>query len=170
MKYPLFRMNEPRHTFKQAAAGEIRYRNSALPFDVFFRSSRAEDGRPIITELRIVNPAGVNAGDLRQLRLGPIEGFLASINKMVDSYRTVVAATEPLQRITWDLRAPSVRPYPDEFFKTVAESYLACLQISNSPAPVLAAAWSVPVTTVHGWIKQARARGFLPPGRKGKVG
>ena len=28
----------------------------------------------------------------------------------------------------------------------------------------------VPVTTAHRWVKEARRRGFLPPGRKGRRG
>jgi len=28
----------------------------------------------------------------------------------------------------------------------------------------------VPVTTAHRWVKEARRRGFLPPGQKGRRG
>jgi hypothetical protein len=34
----------------------------------------------------------------------------------------------------------------------------------------LAEANNVPVTTARRWIKEARARGFLPAGRAGKAG
>jgi len=34
----------------------------------------------------------------------------------------------------------------------------------------LAEANGVPVSTVHRWVKEARRRGFLPPGRPGRSG
>ncbi len=40
----------------------------------------------------------------------------------------------------------------------------------NRPAVELAEVNGVPVTTAHRWVKEARRRGFLPPGRKGRRG
>jgi hypothetical protein len=58
----------------------------------------------------------------------------------------------------------------DEFYAAVAGVYRELAQ--NSPRPVieLAEANDVPVTTAHRWIKEARKRGYLGPGRPGKAG
>ncbi|GIG61621.1 hypothetical protein Lfu02_59930 [Longispora fulva] len=59
---------------------------------------------------------------------------------------------------------------PDEFYRDVARAYRDLAQSSHRPAAELAAANGVPATTAHRWIKEARRRGFLPPGRPGKAG
>lgn len=169
-------MAEETHRFKQMEGGEIRYRNSALPYDVFFRTGKS-GGRDVITELRIVRPDGVTAGDLSRLRLGQLEAFVNTITTPARVMRQVAASAQFVQQlgaaygdIEWHLKVPTERPYPDEFYKSVARSYLACLRIGGRPAPQLAEAWGVPRSTVHGWVKEARRRGMLPPGRKGKAG
>jgi hypothetical protein len=62
------------------------------------------------------------------------------------------------------------RGRPDDFYRQVAQVYLDLAQVSIRPAADLAEANEVPVTTAHRWIKEARRRGFLPPGRPGKSG
>lgn len=61
-------------------------------------------------------------------------------------------------------------PYGDDFYRRVAAAYSALARQLSRPAAELAEANDLPVTTVHSWIKQARRRGFLPPGRAGKAG
>lgn len=61
-------------------------------------------------------------------------------------------------------------PYHDDFYRRVAASYSALARQVPNPAAELAEENELPVTTVHTWVKQARRRGFLPPGRKGKAG
>lgn len=58
----------------------------------------------------------------------------------------------------------------DDFYRQVARTYSEVAQATARPAPVIAEASSVPVSTVHRWIKEARRRGFLSPGRSGKAG
>jgi hypothetical protein len=62
------------------------------------------------------------------------------------------------------------RGRPDAFYRDVADTYLDLAQASPRPASDLAETNGVPVTTAHRWIKEARRRGFLPPGRPGKAG
>lgn len=62
------------------------------------------------------------------------------------------------------------RGRPDEFYREIADVYLDLAQASPRPASDLAESNGVPVTTAHRWIKEARRRGFLPPGRPGKAG
>ena len=40
--------------------------------------------------------------------------------------------------------------------------------INAAAVGVLAEEANVPVRTVHGWIREARRRGFLPPGKQGR--
>ena len=58
----------------------------------------------------------------------------------------------------------------DGFYREVAGAYRSLAQSSARPAAELAEANGVPVTTAHRWVKEARRRGFLPPGRPGKTG
>lgn len=70
-------------------------------------------------------------------------------------------------------RQPLRRPDgsdPDTFYQEVAQAYRSATTESQRPAAVLAEEAGVPVTTVHRWIREARRRGFLPPGRKGTAG
>lgn len=69
-----------------------------------------------------------------------------------------------------ELKIPTTRPYPDEFYSEVADAYTATAAQSRRPAADIAAAAGVPVKTVHSWIAEARRRGHLPPGRPGKAG
>ncbi len=62
------------------------------------------------------------------------------------------------------------RGRPDSFYRDVARAYLDLAQSSTRPAGELAETNGVPVTTAHRWIKEARRRGFLPPGRPGTAG
>jgi hypothetical protein len=64
------------------------------------------------------------------------------------------------------LRVPRSRPYPDQFFIDVADKYGRAESFSIRPAAEIARANGVPIDRVHGWIKGARSRGFLGPGRR----
>lgn len=59
---------------------------------------------------------------------------------------------------------------PDEFYKIVAQHYRWHAAVSPKPAARMAEAADVPPTTVHRWIREARLRGHLPPGSRGKAG
>ena len=56
------------------------------------------------------------------------------------------------------------------FYQRVAAVYRQRVAESNRPAVEMANANGVPVSTVHRWVKEARRRGFLPPGQKGRRG
>jgi hypothetical protein len=58
----------------------------------------------------------------------------------------------------------------DAFYQRVAASYSARAARTSRPAVEMANDNGVPVTTVHRWVKEARRRGFLPPGQKGRRG
>ena len=48
--------------------------------------------------------------------------------------------------------------------------HIAASQITSHPAKAIAEHSDVPGGTVHGWIHEARLRGKLPPGTKGRAG
>jgi hypothetical protein len=59
---------------------------------------------------------------------------------------------------------------PDGFADRVAEAYREYVMETRSPALKIAEEAGVPVGTARGWIREARRRGKLPQGRKGKAG
>jgi hypothetical protein len=68
-------------------------------------------------------------------------------------------------------RKPLSRPDgtdPEGFYRRVAEAYREYAMKTRAPAAGIARESGVPVRTVHGWIHEARRRGFLPPGRKAR--
>jgi hypothetical protein len=66
--------------------------------------------------------------------------------------------------------ARAARGRPDRFYADVAAAYRDLAATSPRPACDLARRHGVPVTTAHRWVKEARRRGFLPPGSPGKAG
>jgi hypothetical protein len=64
------------------------------------------------------------------------------------------------------LRVPAGQPKPDRFYAEVARLYAEVAVDSSRPAAVLAEANDVPLSRVHGWIKEARARGLLAAGAR----
>lgn len=71
---------------------------------------------------------------------------------------------------TFRLEVPTGRDHGDDFYSAAALSYAEAARWFRGPAGVLAEANKVPVSTVHRWVKEARRRGFLPPGAPGKAG
>lgn len=58
----------------------------------------------------------------------------------------------------------------DTFLRDVVTAYRDCVDRKIRPAPAIAAEVGVSERTVHGWIRKARERGMLPPGRQGAAG
>lgn len=67
------------------------------------------------------------------------------------------------------LTVPTSRARDDAFYRAVADRYSAAATQSRGPARLLAEANDVPVSTIHGWVKEARRRGFLGQGQRGKA-
>jgi hypothetical protein len=66
------------------------------------------------------------------------------------------------------LDVPAAKPYPDRFYQEVAETFRRLAPWHRSPATVIAEDNAVPPSTSHRWVKIARQKGFLEPGRRGK--
>lgn len=59
---------------------------------------------------------------------------------------------------------------PEAFYRRVADIYTTLIKTTRRPAATIAGEVAVPVPTVHRWIHEARRRGHLAPGRKGRAG
>jgi len=59
---------------------------------------------------------------------------------------------------------------PDGFYALVALAYAEYAPQTRAPAVEISKEAGVPVGTARNWIKEARRRGKLRPGRKGKAG
>jgi hypothetical protein len=97
------------------------------------------------------------------------EGDLHDRNYMPPQFSEPGTIRRSIVRKTARLKIPDGAK-PDRFYQQVAETYSHLARGSNRPAVEMAEVNGVPVTTVHRWVKEARRRGFLPPGQKGRRG
>jgi hypothetical protein len=120
----------------------------------------------------------ITARMLRDLPLGKIEAWVnqlaqqglvdpaADPAKLSDTVQFAVEGTALWVDALPD--APAKGAKPDEFYRRIGEIYGKAALASPRPAAELAAAWEVPLTTVHRWVRVARSRGYLPPTEKGR--
>lgn len=152
-----------------------------------------QDGRFVVTEMYLRGNPRISASDLRTVQparfeaLGSVGG--GDFERMAADHRREHGESEPTLaelRMTFEMIAPAVgaarsvpqrepltRPDgtdPDRFYRTVAEVYREYLKTTKAPAAAIAAEADVPVGTVYRWLREARARKFLPPGEKGRAG
>lgn len=153
----------------------------------------APDAPLAIREVRLMTFEPVNFPGSSLLRLIPWERIEAAVNQ--PSHRSVLADfVDPrfpapnsgpqdlsgwqFQRPTEQLPEPDLRleipegyRKPDAFYADVAERFLQAAAISPRPAQDLAEANGVKPTTVHRWIREAKARGLLalPGDRKARA-
>jgi hypothetical protein len=130
---------------------------------------QADDGRYHVAGLHIQGQ--LSANDLRAIPLGRIE---AAANALLHGHEPLAPGSgrrRPVKaRIPEKLRRTGVRGYPEEFYDAVAGAYRRLVAHSSRPIAELAESNDVPVTTAQRWVREARARGKLPPGRPGKSG
>jgi hypothetical protein len=121
------------------------------------------NGRYHVEELRLLD--GVSAERLRSVPVGRIEAAGNALMHGSGAARLGVPA-----RIPEELRSNAVRGYPDRFYEAVAAAYHTLAPMTPRPVVALAEANDVPVTTAQRWVREARVRGMLPPGRQGTSG
>jgi len=126
------------------------------------RLGEAEDGRLHVAAIHIDgNDLPISASTLRSVPVGRIEAH-ANAQQHGEGHPN---ATIPTRLLTFEGRGRS-----DDFYAHVAAVYRQLVTETHEPAAHLARANNVPKTTAHRWIKEARSRGHLPPGRPGKAG
>ncbi len=122
---------------------------------------RDRHGRLVVASLALVGVDNVITADtLRQVPLTALEN---SVNLTLggDVNRAALADLGPLRR------EPGMSP--EDFSRRVAEHYKLWAAVVPHPAAAMAAENAVKVPTMHGWIREARLRGFLPAARRGKA-
>ena len=139
--------------------------DAGSPASVRVRVDEGPDGRLRVVALRV--DGEVSAGVLRAIPVGRIE---AAANAQLHPAAPPAPLRRPRARIAASLRSNAVRGYPDAFYDAVASSYRQLVAASSRPVGDLAEANGVPVTTAQRWVKEARRRGLLAPGRPGKAG
>ena len=161
-----------------------------LAATVLVRIAVGEGGRLVLAGLRI--DGSPSAELLRAIPVGRIEAAanaqLSVVDEVIVTNPLVNPRVRPLRPPAagadgWETTDPTravprnqgpdgarSRGRPDVFYREVADVYLDLAQASHRPASDIAAQHGVPVSTAHRWVKEARRRGFLPPGRPGKTG
>jgi hypothetical protein len=95
---------------------------------------------------------------------GAVETVEASEAFIAETSAKPVALRSGVRNLT--LRVPEGQPKPDSFYAEVARLYGKVAIDTPRPAVALAEANGVPVSQVHGWVKEARRRGLLAPGER----
>jgi hypothetical protein len=132
-------------------------------------------GRMEPVELRLETERPIDSTVLRQLPLTMMEGWANSggrnslLHPASEPLPPAGSLLAPRRRGSALLKVPPGAK-PDWFYERLAAAYSSLALRSNRPAVLLAERNGVPVTTVHRWVKEARRRGFLPPGQKGRRG
>lgn len=140
----------------------------------------------VVSELHVSAGARVDAQLLRSLPLGRIEAAINRPNHHAALSPRLhgMGHTAPLPKLgKWSALKPEIgtppelelkltiptgrQRRPDSFYRQVAIIYSQLAGQDPQPAPRMAELNGVPVTTVHGWVKEARARGLLAPTRRG---
>ncbi|GAA4664048.1 helix-turn-helix domain-containing protein [Amycolatopsis dongchuanensis] len=153
---------------------------------VHVRYTKDASGRWVVTGLYVHGPA-LTGETLRALRLarweahqnkpGAIDpGDADDDDLTLGQLRNRSADVAELMRERADHVKPTMRgglgrpDGTDAFYEEVARAYKQYAEESRAPAAAIARETGVPVRTVHRWISEARRRGHLPAGRRGRVG
>lgn len=162
------------------------------------RFALAEDGRLEPAEVHVEGRPTLTGDTLRNVPLGALEGWAngvgreeltesiteaGTVEQATDQWLTAIGdgerdltidlgvSMDQARRRSLRLRIPKGPKRPDSFYRKVAEMYSALTAAeSHRPASEIAKANEVPPSTVHRWIKEARRRDLLAPGRPGKAG
>jgi hypothetical protein len=121
------------------------------------------DMRLAITGVNVRGP-GLTSEQLRRVPMGRIDAMVNNADALA---RRSWSRTAPGD-LTLDV--PTTRRYPNAFYERLAAMYRTLSASGMPPAPNIAAANNVPVTTVHRWVAEARRRGVLGPARRGAAG
>ena len=145
-----------------------------------------DDGRGgvEVTELLVTSRGRITAAALRDIPIGRIEATINADPLLIAAARDGAREPDPLvQRLrtgpvpSYIAKAlqetePLQRPdgtNPEAYYALVAARYRLLVRTTSKPGVVMAQEAGVPVATARRWINEARRRGLLPPGRKGRA-
>lgn len=139
------------------------------PTRVYVQVAEGADGRFQVSALLLDGP--VSAEVLRAVPVGRIEATAnAQLHGSGGESGGPARRRRANTRIAARLRSNAAQGYSEAFYDAVAASYRDLVGTSSRPIVELAEANDVPVTTAQRWVREARRRGKLPPGRSGKAG
>jgi hypothetical protein len=141
---------------------------------VLVRLGKAPDGRPVCTGLVLgaFDEGEITARGLRDL---PLVQFLIQIGRHQEVRDESGAFSKGFKRYTPKLRR-GPQGLDDEHFKKIAGLYRTALKLQpraplNAMRELLGkGAYAPSDSTIHGWVRQARQRGFLGKAVIGKAG
>lgn len=146
----------------------VKYEDSELSWPIQVRVARRA-GRFVVIGVEL--EAGLDAETWRQIPIGRIDTALNCSPVALAAVGAPGQAGSSMLRPKMKIRIPPAGQRGDGFYRSVAELYRWCAGNGvPNPAERIATANDVPATRVHGWIRDARRRGMLPPARKGKIG
>lgn len=117
--------------------------------------------------------AMANAPEVRDRLLELIDAQSDDVEAAEDAFLKAVAPTRVGKpaKLSGSLRLPTSpegrRRKPDSFFEAVARAYTVAATRSEKPAVLLAEHNDLDVELVHQWVREARRRRLLDPGRRG---
>lgn len=142
-----------------------------------------DDGEEFIAgPTALIVLGSVRFDDLRSIRLSTMQphraGFPEFDQDDPPTKRQLEAAWKrsAAARTKGDAKANEPLPFTkrakgeslDRFYRRVAQFYRVSVLATGTPARDMAEAAGVPVSTSKWWIREARARGYLPPPAKGQ--
>lgn len=133
------------------------WRSEKAPFKrAAAKFTEGKDGRLVMSGLLVLDEV-ITTDRLKSVPVRTLENSW-NLTRSVDA-REEIRDLPKLER--------GGRP-PEEFAQLVAEHYKAWAAIVPHPVAAMAADAGVKAPTVHGWVREARLRGFLPPAQRGK--
>lgn len=129
--------------------------------DMYGRLTRAPSGRWQLSGVLLLGDA-ITSGQLRKVPVGLLENSWNLSSRAAMQRREAIEEDLPPLRRTAKMR-------PEDFSRVVAEHYRAWAELVPHPVAAMARDSGVNRATVHSWVREARLRGFLPPGREGKT-
>ena len=134
------------------------WRSEKAPFKrAAAQFTEGKDGRLVMSGLLVLDDA-ITTDRLKSVPVRTLENSW-NLTRSIDA-REEIRDLPTLERAG---RAP------EEFAQLVAEHYRAWAAIVPHPVAAMAADAGVKAPTVHGWVREARLRGFLPPAARGKA-
>lgn len=151
------------HLLAEALGGEWmrwEYGPAGVPGGVMWTRFAADNNDHMVLTGLVVIGDGLTAESLRRIPVSVIERAMAEKVAGDDQQRRDDLAKLPR------LERGSLSAV--EFSQLVADHYKVWARYMSHPAAGMAAEWGVKSGTIHGWIREARLRGFLPEAERGK--